>query len=290
LLRSAPDDAPVHISRTSEHVKNARDVMHDAAPWVERLARLGYAARGVVYLIAGGATLRAAVRPGGQAADPEAALGMIASRPFGSVALAVVAVGLFGYALWAAAVAVLDSDRLGTSLDGWLDRAGWGISAVFHALLAAGALQLLRGHGGGQGDAAQQWSGRVLALPGGRWLLGAVGVGMVAAAVVQVYRAYRVRLGEHVHPGHAVKKDGRWLVPLGRVGIAAQGLVLGIVGWFVVHAALRHASSTARDMGGALQSLDDGGVSWMLGILAAGLIAFGAFQLLLVRYRRIRAL
>ena len=80
-----------------------------ASPWLGRLARLGYVAKGVVYLVIGFLALCEALG-GGKTADPGGAMKIIGSQPFGGVMLALLAVGLACYALWKLVQGVLDAD------------------------------------------------------------------------------------------------------------------------------------------------------------------------------------
>ena len=64
-------------------------------PWIVHLARLGYAAKGVVYLLVGWIAATAAWN-GGATADSEEALAFLLEKPLGRPLLAVVALGLVG--------------------------------------------------------------------------------------------------------------------------------------------------------------------------------------------------
>jgi Domain of Unknown Function (DUF1206) len=75
---------------------------------------------------------------------------------------------------------------------------------------------------------------------------------------------------------------------LARFGVAARGVVFGLVGWFLVRAALKHDWHRASGFDGALRALARHDHSaWLLGIVAFGLIAYGLYQLVQARYRRI---
>src|SRR5689334_15475851 len=69
-------------------------------PGVELLARLGYAAKGLVYLIVGVLAVRVAIDDGGKTTDNRGALQTIYHQPFGQFLLGVTIAGLIGYALW----------------------------------------------------------------------------------------------------------------------------------------------------------------------------------------------
>ena len=70
-----------------------------ARPWIVPLARLGYAAKGAVYLLVGAEVTLAAPHRGGRVTDFDGALAIVYSRPLGGAPLAALALGLAGYAL-----------------------------------------------------------------------------------------------------------------------------------------------------------------------------------------------
>ena len=84
------------------------------------------------------------------------------------------------------------------------------------------------------------------------------------------------------------EKLRKWTERWGRFGIAARGIVFGIVGAFLIRAALQYDPQEARGLGGALQTLAKQPLGpWLLGAVALGLVAFGLFMLSVARYRRI---
>src|SRR3954465_14462164 len=103
-----------------------------ANPWFERLARFGYASKGVVYLIAGLFTARAAFGLGGQATDKNGALLTILAGPFGKLALALIGIGLIGYILLRFVQALLDPEHKGTDAKGVAQRVGYVLSGLFY--------------------------------------------------------------------------------------------------------------------------------------------------------------
>src|SRR5215204_6696994 len=79
----------------------AEEAARCASPWVERMARFGYVAKGVVYVVMGVLAVLAAVNAGGgSTTDQNGAFQAIEEAPFGQVLLGVVAIGLTGYVLW----------------------------------------------------------------------------------------------------------------------------------------------------------------------------------------------
>src|SRR5215218_8034503 len=161
-----------------------------AAPGLVLLARAGYAAKGIVYLVIGALAARAAVGAGGDTSDQRGAIRAIGDGPFGTLALVVIGVGLLGYMAWRLVAAATDAEREGddpTSIAKRLSQAGRGIA---YGALGVSALRAIGSAGataaGGDASQTQGWTARLLAVPFGRALVVAVGLGVVAYAGYQL--------------------------------------------------------------------------------------------------------
>lgn len=253
----------------------------------EKFARLGYAARGTVYLIVGGLALLAAWGSGGRATDSKGALQTILSAPLGGVLLAVVAIGLLGFAAWRLAQAFLDADRLGRGRQALMRRAGYGGSAILYVALAFTAVSILLGTRTGSGDkSARDWTATVLAQPFGRWLVAGIGIAVAIGALAVARRGWTERFDLLALSSEA----RRWAIPMGRLGFFARALIFLLVAVFLIMAAVHADPSQARGLAGALKSLQQQPYGWAaLGVTALGLFAFGAFQFVNAAYRRINA-
>lgn len=258
---------------------------------IEAAARAGYGARGFVYLSAGALTLIAALRRGGEAAGSSGAAGWLAGQPFGQLWLVMLGLGLWAFVGWRVLQAVLDADHEGSDVKGLAARAGQGLSAVFYGLLAASVFEYLDEFGGaraGSSDALenQQKAAELLALPFGNWLLAAVGVAIVAVGLGNIVRAIRDDFTESLA---CSAETCRRVAPLARAGYGARGAAYLPLGAFVVLAGLRASSESVTDLGGALDTLSrQPGGDWILGLTAAGFMAFGTFAFVEARWRRIR--
>jgi Domain of Unknown Function (DUF1206) len=274
----------------------AREVRHQArraaretAPWVQRLARLGYAAKGVVYLVVGGIAAQAAFSPAEHVEGPQGALGTILDQPFGKVLLGIVALGLAGYVVWKIVQGVMDPEHRGGSVKGAATRIGFLISAASYAVLTLTAVRMLRGTGGAQGNGAQHWTATLMDKPFGRIAVGLAGAGIAAYGMYEIYRAFASDLARRLHLEGSPVATRRRVVGLGRAGTAARGVVFGIVGWLVLMAAVRYDPSRAQGLQGALGTLRQAAYGpWLLAAVGVGLVAYGIFQLVKARYRIIR--
>ena len=275
---------PADVKRQAEQAAR-RAVDH---PWFAALARFGYAAKGVVYLLAGVLTARAAFGLGGQPADKRAALRTILSEPFGRVALVLIGVGLIGYVLLRFVQALLDPERKGSDAKGLAIRAGYLLSGLAYGGLALTALRLAAGMaGGGTGGNQQGVITRVFALPLGRWLIGLVGLGVVGAGLYQIYRGWTADFSEHLRWGEMSAAERSWTTRLGRVGLVARGVVWALAGGFLVQAALLLDPGRVQDSGGALLALAGLLGPWAVGVVALGLAAYGVYMLAAAKYGRI---
>jgi hypothetical protein len=127
-----------------------------------------------------------------------------------------------------------------------------------------------------------------MAVPFGRWLVALVGLGIIGYGIYQLYRAYAAKVRKHLELSRASATEAEWIVRFGRFGIGARGVVFGIIGWFLLRAAMEYEPRRASGLGGALATLERQSYGpWLLGIVALGLIAYGLYQLANARYRRI---
>jgi hypothetical protein len=257
----------------------------DSADKIAWLARSGYAARGVVYVIVGWLAVLAALGSG-QATDSKGALLTILQQPFGEVLLALVALGLVGYALWRLVQASMDTDGHGTDAKGAAVRIGLVVSAVTHLLLAFFALSLILGWGaGGGGDGTQDWTAWLLEQPFGRWLVGLIGAAVVGAGLAHIFKGWQAKFEKYLQMDPDLLDKAS---PVCRFGLVARGVVFLIIGGFLVVAAWRFSSGEVVGLKGALQTLQQQPYGWiLLGIVALGLFAFGLYSLIEARYRRI---
>jgi hypothetical protein len=260
------------------------------SPWFERFARFGYAAKGVVYLVAGALSLRAAFGLGGAPTDSRGALQQIVTEPFGKVMLILIGVGLIGYVLLRLVQAVMDPEHKGRDAQGIATRTGYLISAAVYAGLAWTAVQLAYGTGGTgtSGTQSQSWVSQLFALPFGHWLIGIVGLAVIGGGLYQLYQAYRTNFSERFNWSQMNTQERLWAVRLGRLGLAARGVVQGVVGIFLVQAALLVDPRKVQGADGALQMLAQPPFGlWAVAVVAAGLAAYGIYMLAAARYARI---
>jgi hypothetical protein len=254
---------------------------------IERLARLGYASIGIVYMIVGGFAVRAGVEQRDSTGGQNDAFAFILHQPFGRALLAVIAAGLIGYVLWRFVSAVTDSEHRGDDMKGLAIRA----AGIFRGLVYSGmALEVMRmiarnsslGSGGSEQQAAH-WAARLMQQPFGRWLVALAGLGVVSYGAYQLYAAWDAKLSKRIRLGEMVARVRGKVIAISRFGIGARGLVFLIIGGSLVLAALRHNAETAHGTAGALRELP----SPLLILAGFGLAAYGVYALVNAKYRRI---
>ena len=269
--------------------RGAANAAAEAAPWIVRLARVGYAAKGIVYLVIGALAVTAAVGSRGATTDSRGALSVIGDRPFGRVLLMVLGVGLIGYTLWALIAAALDAEHRGSEPKGIALRLGMAGRGLLYGGLGVSALLMSVGSGSGGGGSADRWTGRLMSAPFGPWLVGGVGIAIAAYALYQFWRAANKDLRKRLHLAEAGPGAAAGVLRLARFGIAARGVVFLLIGWFLVQAAWRTDPSKAGGIGDSLATLARqpyGPI--LLGVVALGLMAYGVWQLANARYREMR--
>ncbi|HUQ81566.1 MAG TPA: DUF1206 domain-containing protein [Gemmatimonadaceae bacterium] len=283
--------APTYDRSAESLTAPAREAIAPVAPWIERLARVGYAAKAVLYGVIGVLALRAALGDGGgETTGSRGALSTLVKQEFGVALLVAIAAGLFGYAAWRLAEALLDPERRGHGAKGLAIRASHVARGVFHAALGVQAVRVAMGNGkSGSGDATETWTARALEAPFGEWIVVAIGVGIAGYGLWQIYRAWIAKLSKQLNLSRLSREAGSWLIKVCRVGIGARGVVFAVIGGFLARAGLAHNANKAADTGEALDVIGSQPFGkWLLAAVAIGLIAYGAYEVVQARYRVIK--
>jgi len=276
----------IRPARELRHAKSAGEGFVNSAAF-EWLSRAGFVARAAIYAIIGVLAFKLAIGSGGKLTNQHGALTTVANQPFGSLLLALLAIGLGGYALWRFFRAALGRGPEGS--DSGFERLAALASGLAYGALCVLAVEILVGSGSSSSSTNPSSSAAgVLGWPGGPWIVGAAGLVMVGVALYQAYKGITQKFlddskTEEMSPG--VRK---WIARFGTVGHLARAVVFGLIGVFLVKAAIDYDPKTAVGLDGALAKLANQPYgSVLLGIVAAGLIAFAVYSLSDARYRKI---
>jgi hypothetical protein len=258
---------------------------------LELASRLGYAARGLLYVSLGAIALLAALDLTPAASGASGAIEAWAAWPLGLVLIGAVAVCLGAFAVWRFAQAALDADGHGLSPKGVAIRIGQAVSGLVYGGLAWSALELLDGFEdigeADETDSARALTADVLALPHGDWIMMLVGLALLGVGVGNLAQGLLQNFAKRLKCLAALC---RIAVPLARAGYVGRGLATLPAGVFLLRAGLEVRSSEARSWGDALQAVEAQPFgSLILGAVAAGLVAFGLFGLFEAVFRRIDA-
>ena len=254
---------------------------------LEWLARGGLIAYGVVHLLVGWLALQIAWGgSSGISADTSGALRTLADQPFGKVLLWVVAVGLVALALWQTSQAIWgyrNQDRAKRIRK----QVTSGAKATVYAGLAVSAALVARGSGSSSSQSQQQATTGVLAWPGGRVLVVAAGVVIIAVALASIIKGVKKSFTEEIDISSVSPTARKGVLGLGQAGYIAKGLALSVVGGLLTYATLTFDQQTAQGLDGALQTiLAQPFGRFLLTAVALGFVAFGLFAILQSRYRR----
>ena len=254
--------------------------------WTERFARFGIISKGVVYCLIGILTSMAALGLRGEKASRNEAFKIIYDQPFGKFLLIAVAVGLFGYVTWRFFQAVYDIDSKGNDTKAKFIRIGYGFSALLYFLIGLYAFKLaVAGPGGSNGDSQQFVVAKILNYPAGGWIIGIAGLLTIGNGFRQIYKAVSGNFLKNIQLTASRHYDV--FKKAGIVGYFARGVVLAIIGYFFVRAALYHNASEAIGTKEAFGFLENTFGSLLMGLVAAGLVGYGVFMFVKGRYQKI---
>ncbi len=258
------------------------------SPAFEVLARVGFVARGVIYATIGLLAIQVAIHSSNEKTNQRGAMQTIEKQPFGHWLLIAVAVGLGGYALWRFVQAFFGHGPEGGGDSSKTGRVIAASSGVCYAVMCALAVAILLGSSSQSSSSPHKSAAGLLGWPGGQWIVGVAGAIFLAVALFQGYKGLTRKFLEEDKTEQMGPTARRWVTVIGVVGHLARMVAFGLIGIFVVKAALDYAPSKAVGLDGALSRLahQTYGTA-LLFVVAAGLVAFGLYSITDARYRRI---
>ena len=251
--------------------------MVDTSEKFSWLVRMGFAARGLTYILLGyiALTSRTDAEAGGSAAYD-----MVQDGPLGGPVLWLMTAGLVAYVIFRLLCAISDLQHRGTDLTGITKRIGDAASAVAHAFLAYACFQFASGSqrsSKGDGDSAEM-AGSVLDMELGWIVILMLGAGFIVASFMQAKTAWTA------HFMHRISRSAPAIAcPVGRAGHLARAIVFLLIGWSMIVGAWAEREERVKGLGEVITSLRETGAIYVA--VAAGLILFGVFSLFTARYR-----
>jgi Flp pilus assembly pilin Flp len=257
--------------------------------WLEKFARFGIISKGIVYCLVGVLTAMAAFGLKGKTANKGDAFELIYNQPYGRLLLFLVAAGMIGYVTWRFFQAFKDIDHKGTDTRAKFVRLGYAFSGVVYLTLAVYAIRLAStgpgGNDSGGNDSQKFIVAKILDLPAGEWMIGIAAALVLGNGIRQIYKAVSGKLTKNVELINSEHADV--YRKTGLAGYISRGVVLLIIAYFFLRAAIHHNENEVQGTKGAFDFLENSLGSLLMGLVALGLVAYGIFMFVKGRYQKI---
>lgn len=264
-------------------VTSARRASHGQT--MRSLARFGLAARAFVYVVIGLLAVQIARGHGNHQANQRGALGDIAQHSYGIALLWILGIGFAAYAIWR-----LCEAAFGTAADGLETgpRVKSLVRGIVYAGLAGTTFSFIAGTSRqGQAQQQQTLTARIMSHTYGRWLVGLIGLIVIAAGLAVIAEGARRKFEKDLRMNDLHGTARTIVIRLGMVGTIARGIVFTISGALILDAAVTFQASKSTGLDGALRTLADRPYGpWLLGVLALGLVAFGLYGFAAARWAK----
>lgn len=275
--------------KIEETVKAAEEVVRH--PYTKRLARFGFYTKGFLFIVIGIlAALVATGQKGGELADPSGALETIARARYGKWLLIIFIAGAIGHGIWNVLRGAADVDNAGKGWQGIFKRIIAVGNGIFYIGLAFTAWSIIVAERitDRNGELPRTLAAVLLALPLGASLMFLIGLGIVGAGVHECYSGVTGKYKKNFRLFAAENKHKRIITALGVISFTARALLLGLIGYFFISAAISHNPNDAAGLDGALAALAATYYGkTLLFVTATGLICHGVLSLYEARYRRL---
>jgi hypothetical protein len=248
----------------------------DNSVWLDHAVRLGLVSYGVVHLVLAWLAVRLAFGDSSSSASSQGALHELASNGVGRVSLYVAGAGFVALVVWQALeAAVGHRDAEGAKRAG--KRLASAAKVVLYAVLAYSSFKTAVGSSSG-GEKTDGITARLMNLPAGPFLVGAVGLVIIAIGCGLIYRGISEGFREKLDVEGETGKDGTAYLLLGKVGYVSKGVAIGVVGALFVYAAVTHDPNKSGGLDQALHKvLQQPFGAPLLVVIAIGFACFGLF-------------
>lgn len=276
-----------------EDVKErAGDALEDAAEstWLERLARAGLAARGLLYVVVAVLALNVAAGHDETRADKQGALQAVVRQPFGRVLVLLLAVGFAGYAVWRFVEAAVGPSDEPDERKATFKRIGYAARSALYVFFFVSAVKVfIWANKAATSDTAEaDWTQRVLDWPAGTWLVQGVGLGLIGAGLYIGWRGLTGKFRKRLKSFEMDRHERLGIRIVGTFGMVARMVVSIMMGVFLIFAARLHDPEQAVGIDGALKRLADRAYGpTLLVAVAFGLAAYGLYSFAEARFRRV---
>lgn len=286
------------IEHPARRVQGSAGRLTAEHPGVVKIGKAGWFAKGVVYLIAGVLALSVALKASGwstspstgtQEASPTGAIKTVAGSGGGTLLLWLLALGMLIYAAWRVVSAFLPG---GSDADARLHRIGYIVSAIIYTTFAISAIALARRAPTDQNGNKKvtDITSSVMSNTAGRWLIGLVGLIVIAVGLYRLSKGVKVDVNDELDLSGMSPARLHWTKRLGAIGEIGRGIGIGLVGFFLVRAAVTYNANEATGLDGALRRLAT--TSWgvvVVFVVGIGFAAYGIFCLATFTRRRLQA-
>lgn len=254
-------------------------VKHSVRP----LARLGCVSIGTVYVLVGVLALLALSGRLTGSADEDRMVLILMDVPGGSLVIWGIIAGCVAYLVWRTLEAMADPYELGSGWKGLAMRSGMAASAAGYGVIALSAARLATGGGGSDREASEEQQqllvAQVLEWPAGAWLVGAAGLAVAAVAAGQFVLLFRRGYVMEINLEDRRPAVRKTIHILAWYGYAARGVILAVLGYFLVRAAVEFDPGEVGDTDTAFDFIGGGAVGdSAFFVVALGTIAYGLFM------------
>lgn len=248
------------------------------------MARTGYAARGLVYIVIGWLALLSTIGSGGETTDSKGALETLMGSGPGTAIAVILIIGLLSYAVWRFIQAGLDPDEHGLSAKGAAIRAGLAISGLTYLGLTAYTFSLWRGSAS-DSEGAGGFSQWITGFVGGQVAAFALAAILAGVAIAHFIKAWKRGYEKYLDLDGDTKRK---MAPIAMAGLIARGAIFMVLAILFFYRGTIAGGSDQLGTEDALNFIRDlPGGSILLILTAAGLIAFALYSFAEARWRRV---
>jgi hypothetical protein len=277
----------------SETVEQTIEIAEETVrhPFIKSLARFGFYTKGVLFIVIGILAILLAIGlEGGKLADPTGAMGTIARKPYGKFLLIVFVVGAIGHGVWNILRGAADVDDAGKDWKGIIKRIIQIGAGIFYLGLAWSAWSIIftAQVSAENGEVSQTLAAILLALPLGTILVLIIGLSVIGAGVHECYSGMTGKFQENFRLWEIEGNHLKFITVLGALSFTARALILAMMGYFFITAAIYYDPNEAVGIDGALLTLSQSYFGKILLFIAAtGVVCHGILAFYEAKYRRI---